>query len=362
MRIERIRLDHFRNYSELDLTLDAGTNLFYGDNAQGKTNILESMYLCGTTRSHRGSKDSQMLMFGSDEAHIQMDVIRNEIPCRIDMHLKKSRAKGIAVNRVPVKKAGELIGICSFIFFSPEDLGIIKNGPAVRRRFMDMELGQLSGMYLNDLYGYSKVLAQRNRLLKDIAWRKDLLDTLDVWDQQLCMYGKRIIEGRERFVEKLEKKTVPIHEKLTGGKEKIKVLYEKNTSAAEMEEKVKSGRERDLQMGMTMTGPHRDDLMIMANGIDLRLFGSQGQQRTGALSLKLAEIELVKEMTSDAPVLFLDDVLSELDQGRQRYLLESIQNVQTMITCTGKDDFSGNDFKLDRLFFVKDGTVKVEEV
>jgi len=362
MRIERIRLDHFRNYSELDLALDAGTNLFYGDNAQGKTNILESMYLCGTTRSHRGSKDSQMLMFGSEESHIRMDIVKDEIPWRIDMHLKKNKAKGIAINQVPVRKASELIGICSFIFFSPEDLGIIKNGPAVRRRFMDMELGQLSGLYLSDLSGYNKVLMQRNKLLKDISYRRYLLDTLDVWDAQLCVYGKRIIEGRKKFVKKLEEKTIPIHSRLTGAKEQIEVVYEENTAASDLEEKVKSSRERDLQMGMTMTGPHRDDLMIRANGIDLRLYGSQGQQRTGALSLKLAEIELVKEETHDTPVLFLDDVLSELDQGRQRYLLESIQNVQTMITCTGKDDFSGSDFKVDRLFFVKEGTVELEEV
>ena len=362
MRIDRIRLDHFRNYTELDLTLDPGTNLFYGDNAQGKTNILESMYLCGTTRSHRGSKDAQMLMFGHDEAHIRMDVVKHDIPYRIDMHLKKSRAKGIAVNMVPVRKAGELIGICSFIFFSPEDLGIIKNGPSLRRRFMDMELSQLSSLYLSDLTNYNRVLVQRNKLLKDISFRRDLIDTLDVWDEKLCEYGEKIIEERKNFVALLAEKTAPIHSALTGGREELAVIYEADTDSGELKEKVRRARERDIQTGMTNAGPHRDDMMITANGIDLRSYGSQGQQRTGALSLKLAEIELVRQISSDTPVLFLDDVLSELDQKRQKYLLESISNVQTMITCTGKDDFSENDFKIDRLFFVQEGTAELEEV
>lgn len=362
MRIDRIRLDHFRNYKELDLEPDRGINLFYGDNAQGKTNILESMFVCGTTRSHRGSKDLQMITFGCDESHIRMDIVKNDIPYRIDMHLKKNKAKGIAINQVPVRKAGELMGITSFVFFSPEDLGIIKNGPALRRKFMDMELSQLSRSYLSDLSDYNRVLVQRNKLLKDIPYRKDLLDTLDVWDEKLCELGKKIIQERERFVRILGNQIRPIHHNLTGGREDLEVTYEKNVSSEEMEEKIKRTRERDIQMGTTMSGPHRDDLMIMSNGIDLRAFGSQGQQRTGALSLKLAEIEMVRQITSDTPVLLLDDVLSELDQGRQKYLLSSIRDIQTMITCTGKEDFTEFDFKIDRLFYVKEGTAQLEEI
>ena len=357
MRIERIRLDHFRNYRALDIAPDPGTNLFFGDNAQGKTNILEAMFLCGTTKSHRGSKDKDMILFGEEEAHIRMDLVKHEIPYRLDMHLKKNKSKGIAINRVPIRKAGELVGLCSFVFFSPEDLGIIKNGPAVRRRFLDMEMGQLDPVYFNALTHYGRALMQRNKLLKDIGRRSDLLDTLDVWDEKLCEYGRVIIRGRERFVKLLGEKILPIHLKLTGGSEKIRIVYEKNASADEMKKKVREGRERDLHMGTTMTGPHRDDLALISNEIDLRTFGSQGQQRTGALSLKLSQIELVKDLTNDTPVLMLDDVLSELDRGRQAYLLESIRDVQTMITCTGKDNFETYGFQIDRYFPVKNGQV-----
>lgn len=357
MRIERVGLHNFRNYSHLELSFEEGTNLFYGDNAQGKTNILESMYLCGTTKSHRGGKDREFISFGEDESHIQMDVCRKNDSYRLDMHLKKNKAKGIAINRQPVKRASELIGICSFVFFSPEDLGIIKNGPGERRRFMDMELCQLSRLYLSSLSDYNKVLMQRNKLLKDMAFRKDYLSTLDIWDAKLCEYAVKLITEREKFVAFLHEKTVPIHRKLTGEKEEMEIIYERDVSADQMEEKIRAGRERDIQMRMTCVGPHRDDLLIRANGIDLRRYGSQGQQRTAALSLKLAEIELVQDITGDIPVLFLDDVLSELDQSRQQFLLDHIRDVQTMMTCTGIEDFKKRHFKIDKLFFVKNAAV-----
>lgn len=357
MVITRVRLEHFRNFNSLDLQMDPGTNLFFGDNAQGKTNILESMFLCGTTKSHRGAKDRDLVMFGQDEAHIRMDVIRKDMPVRIDMHLKKNKAKGIAVNLVPVRRSTELMGICSFIFFSPEDLGLVKNGPSVRRRFMDMEMSQLDRLYVANLGNYYKALAQRNRLLKDISFRGDLIGTLDVWDDQLCLYGEKIIEARSRFVEKLCVKAREVHLNLTGGAEQMSICYEKNTPAMDMKDKVRQGRERDLRAGTTLTGPHRDDLGIRVNGVDIRVFGSQGQQRTGALSLKLAEIELVREIMEEPPVLMLDDVLSELDENRQRYLLESIRNVQTMITCTGREHFDQYGFRIDRLFKVVGGQV-----
>ena len=219
MIVKSLKLNQFRNYESLQLSFDKGTNLFYGNNAQGKTNILEAVYLCGTTKSHKGSKDREMIRFGEEEAHIRMAISRSQSAYEIDMHLKKNRPKGIAVNGVPIRKAAELLGIANFVFFSPEDLGIIKNGPAERRRFMDMELCQLDKIYVHNLVNYNKVLLQRNKLLKDIAFNPSLADTLDVWDEQLVSYGLELIKIRQRFVENLNGIIYDIHNRLSGNKE-----------------------------------------------------------------------------------------------------------------------------------------------
>ncbi|MDO5424271.1 MAG: DNA replication/repair protein RecF [Eubacteriales bacterium] len=358
MVIESLKLEHFRNYETLDLTLDPGTNLFHGDNAQGKTNILESIYLCGTTKSHKGSKDREMIKFDREEAHICMALRKNKILYKIDMHLRKNKAKGIAINGVPIRRASELLGIGNFIFFSPEDLNIIKNGPSERRRFLDLELSQLSKVYLYHLSNYNKILNQRNKLLKDAVWRPEYLDTLEIWDLQMVEFGKKVIRERAAFVERLNGILSEVHKKLTGGIEEICISYEENVSEEALERKLAESRERDIRMKTTQTGPHRDDLCFQVNGVDIRKFGSQGQQRTAALSLKLAEIELVKQEIHDSPVLLLDDVLSELDRKRQHYLLDSLDQIQTLITCTGIDDFVENQFELNRVFRVRDGIVK----
>lgn len=357
MKIESINLENFRNYESLELSLHEGTNLFYGDNAQGKTNILEAVYLCGTTKSHRGSKDRETIKFGQEESHIRMNISKNEISYRIDMHLKKNKAKGIAINGLPIRKASELLGLGNFVFFSPEDLNIIKNGPSERRRFLDMELCQLNKVYLYSLMNYNKILMQRNKLLKDIYFNPEYEDTLDIWDMQMVEYGCQVIRAREAFVKQLNQIIYEIHRKLSGGREALLVTYEKNVSEEAFVEMIHRNREKDIKLKMSHTGPHRDDLSFLIRDVDIRRFGSQGQQRTTALSLKLAEIELVKHNSKDSPVLLLDDVLSELDSNRQHYLLESISGVQTLITGTGVDDFVENNFKIDRLFHVMGGQV-----
>ena len=357
MIVKSLKLNQFRNYESLQLSFDKGTNLFYGNNAQGKTNILEAVYLCGTTKSHKGSKDREMIRFGEEEAHKRMAISRSQSADEIDMHLKKNRPKGIAVNGVPIRKAAELLGIANFVFFSPEDLGIIKNGPAERRRFIDMELCQLDKLYLHELSNYNKVIIQSNKLLKECSFNSQYEEMLDIWDMQLVKYGKKLIESRERFVKELGVIVAEIHRNLTGGREELMVRYEKNVSADEFERKLQTSRKRDLKVKMSMTGPHRDDLLFEVKGVDIRRFGSQGQQRTAALSLKLAEIELVKRAIKDTPVLLLDDVLSELDSSRQQYLLDSIHDIQTLITCTGIDDFIENKFQLNKVFHVADGVV-----
>ena len=276
------------------------------------------------------------------------------------MHLKKNKAKGIAVGGIPVKKAGDLIGIGSFIFFSPEDLNLIKSGPSERRRFLDMELCQLDRVYLYHLTSYSRALMQRNRLLKEIAFRPEYRETLDVWDQQLVRFGKELIARRGQFVRELNGILAGIHRKLSGGREELTISYEQSAEADQFEENLRKGREKDLRTCMTNCGPHRDDLCFTVHDADIRRYGSQGQQRTAALSLKLAEIEIVKKNAKDTPVLLLDDVLSELDGSRQRYLLENIHDIQTLITCTGVDHFVENHFNIDRLFRVQAGTAVME--
>ncbi|MBS6194464.1 MAG: DNA replication/repair protein RecF [Clostridiales bacterium] len=357
MYIESLELKNYRNYEYLCMNFDCGTNILYGDNAQGKTNVLEAVYLAGTTKSHRGSKDKEMLRFGQEESHIRMTVKKDGVSHKIDMHLKKNKSKGIAIDGIPIRKASELFGIVNLVFFSPEDLNIIKNGPSERRRFLDLELCQLHKIYLQDLSDYNKILNQRNKLLKDIAFSPKLAETLDVWDMQLVSYGKKIIVLRKRFMEELNEIIREIHKNLTGGKEEIVLEYEPSVQEEAFEEQLARSREKDLRFRMSSVGPHRDDFGVKVNGIDIRKFGSQGQQRTAALSLKLSEIYLVKKIIKDDPVLLLDDVLSELDSNRQNYLLQSIHEIQTMITCTGLEEFIQNQFAINRVFRVIDGKI-----
>ena len=357
MIIDSIKLENFRNYNSLKIKFDSGTNIFYGDNAQGKTNILEAVYLCGTTKSHKGSKDREIIKFYKEESHIRMKLRKNGTFYEIDMHLKKNLTKGIAINGIPIRKASELFGIASFVFFSPEDLSIIKSGPGERRRFMDLELCQLSKVYLYNLSKYNRIINQRNKLLKEIYFRPEYLDTLDVWDQQIVHYGKKIIEERNAFVEQLNSIAYEIHKKLSGNKEELMISYAKSVESESFEEQLGKNREKDMRFKMTNIGPHRDDLGFYIGEVDIRKFGSQGQQRTAALSLKLAEIELVRQKTKDNPVLLLDDVLSELDHNRQHYLLDSIHDIQTFITCTGTEDFIENQFEINKVFHVVEGMI-----
>jgi DNA replication and repair protein RecF len=357
MNIRSIELKNFRNYENLEISFDEGTNILFGDNAQGKTNILEAAYMSGTTKSHKGSRDKEMIRFGEEEAHLKTVVARGGREYQIDMHLKKNRAKGIAIDKIPIKKASELFGILNIVFFSPEDLNIIKNGPAERRRFLDSELCQLDRIYLADLTNYNKILAQRNKLLKDMIYRPGLSDTLPVWDMQLIETGKKIIRRRKQFVDELREIVSDIHYRISGGKEELFLKYEPNIDDIFFEDELSRAKEKDKKLCQTSVGPHRDDLLFSIGDVDIRKYGSQGQQRTSALSLKLSEIELVRKSISDTPVLLLDDVLSELDSSRQNYLLNNISDTQTIITCTGLDEFVRNRFTVNRVFEVIAGHV-----
>lgn len=357
MIIESIELENFRNYKSLNMSFDKNINILYGDNAQGKTNILEAIYLSGTTKSHRGNKDKELIKFGEEECHIRLKLNKNSTSYQIDMHIKNNKSKGIAINRIPIKKASELFGILNLVFFSPEDLNIIKNGPAERRKFLDITICQLDKIYLFNLSKYNKILNQRNKLLKDIDYNPGLIETLNVWDYQLCDCAKKIIEKRKEFIEKLSVIANSIHSNLTGNIENLNISYEPNTVIELFEKELEINRNKDLKQKSTSVGPHRDDILFSINDIDIRKYGSQGQQRTTALSLKLSEIELIKKNTNSMPVLLLDDVLSELDKNRQNYLLNSIDNIQTIITCTGLDDFVNNRFHIDKIYKIINGNV-----
>ncbi len=357
MIIKSIELKNFRNYEDLYIQLDSGTNILYGDNGQGKTNILEAAYISGTTKSHKGSKDKEIIHFGEEESHLRTIVEKHDKQYQIDMHLRNKGTKGVAINKIPIKKASELFGILNMVFFSPEDLNIIKNGPSERRRFIDSELCQIDKIYLSELSKYNKVLIQRNKLLKDMGFRPDLMDTLPIWDGQLIEYGRKLINRRRLFIEELNEIIGKIHYTISGEKEELILKYEPNIEDIFFADELAKVKDKDMRYGQTSVGPHRDDMMFLVNGIDIRKYGSQGQQRTAALSLKLSEIDLLKKSIKDKPVLLLDDVLSELDSNRQNYLLNSISDIQTIITCTGLEEFVKNRFEIDKVFRVIEGKI-----
>ena len=358
MFIKSIALDFFRSYTHLSMNFDSKVNVLYGQNAQGKTNLLEAIYLCATGRSHRNQYDRDMIHWDQNEAHIQILVQKKYGTQKIDMHLKKNSKKGAALNGVALQKLGQLLGTLHVVMFSPEDLALIKNGPRERRRFLDIELCQLYPVYYYNLQQYYRLLRQRNQLLKSIQRKKELMDTLPVWDEQIVDIGIKIIQARQNFVQNLNEKISPIHSHITGKKETLLIQYEPDISIYDYEEKLKKNRRRDVEQGNTSAGPHRDDLSFWINQVDVRLYGSQGQQRSVALSVKLGEIELVKEIIKEVPVLLLDDVLSELDQHRQYYLLDYISDLQAFLTCTGVEDFIRQKFDSSTFYEVHGGTIK----
>ena len=277
------------------------------------------------------------------------------------MQLRARKKKSVFVNGQPLKRAAELMGLVNIVIFSPEDLGIIKSGPAQRRRFMDMLLCQLDKSYLYDLTNYNRIVGQRNKLLKSMEKMKDIKDTIDVWDEQLVFYGTKVIKRRNHFINDLDPVIKKINKDISGKDDNFTVVYDMDCNEDEYGNNLKKNKEKDIRYKTTSVGPHRDDLKFFINEMDVRVFGSQGQQRTAALALKLSEVEFVKMNIGDTPILLLDDVLSELDSSRQNYLLSSIRDIQTIITCTGLDDFIKNRFTIDRCFNVDKGKIEVKD-
>ncbi|MCL2216146.1 MAG: DNA replication/repair protein RecF [Defluviitaleaceae bacterium] len=341
MHIKTLSATGYRNLNVSKQELLPGINILYGNNAQGKTNFLEAMYFCAFGRSLRARADAELINWDENSAHIRLELERSGIPYTLDAFLEnrgKKTVKSISMDKVPIRHMKDLFGRLLLVMFSPEDLRLIKAGPSERRRFMDMEICQLSPVYYSDLREYHRALKQRNALLKT----KPNKASLEIWDEQLVKYGRRVIKTRQAFVNRITAIASGIHKKITQGAEELQLFYKPGISASAFAETLAKSHERDIYRGTTCEGIHTDDIDFTINGISARHFGSQGQQRTAALSSKLAEISIIEQSTGETPILLLDDVLSELDGFRQKFLLSEIEGLQTIITCTGIEDVLKN--------------------
>ncbi|MCY6958213.1 DNA replication/repair protein RecF [Clostridium brassicae] len=360
MYIKNLYLKDFRNYQLLSLSLNEGINIFIGDNAQGKTNILESIYYCSLGKSHRTNKDKELIRWDAKESYISTYVCKNRLDKKIDIKIFKEGKKGIRINSIKLNTISDLIGIFNVVIFSPEDLKIVKESPIFRRRFLDIELCKLNKKYYHNLVQYNKVLNDRNAVLR--KWNGNNTDIIEIYDKQMSKFGNFIIRERLKYIQKLNEKGKIIHRDITSNSENIQFNYitsikNHNNIEEELFNLLAQSREKDMEKRVTSIGPHRDDFSININDIDARKFGSQGQQRTSVLSIKFASLEIIRDEIGEYPVLLLDDVLSELDLNRQKYILNSINKVQTIITCTGIMDIKDYLDEHVKIFNVKDGTV-----
>jgi DNA replication and repair protein RecF len=366
MKIETLQLINFRNYQNLDIQFSDGVNIFLGENAQGKTNLIEAIYILGFAHSHRTNDDKTLINWNSSQAKITGIIHRDSglIPLEVEV---SNSGKKVMVNHLISPRLSDYVGNFQVIMFAPEDLEIVKGSPTYRRKFMDREFGQMSSNYMYQILEYRKILKDRNAYLKQLQMHQnDDLVYLDVLTEQLIDAGSKIIVDRYRFVKKLEKFAELIHGQITNEMEKLQLEYQSSINdgdeiqvANQLRKSFDNNQNREIFQGTTLIGPHRDDLIFILNGQDVYEFGSQGQQRTTALSIKLAEIDLLKELTGEYPVLLLDDVLSELDSNRQTQLLKAIENkVQTFITTPSISDVVRTLIKQPEIFSVENGKVK----
>lgn len=365
MWLKKISLVNFRNYEEQSVSFHEKVNLIMGKNAQGKTNLLESLYMMSLGKSFRTSKDVEMINFHQDFCRIKSTTSKENRELDIEIVIAKE-GKQIKIDGIRCSKNADLLEHVYMVVFSPEDLKIVKDEPEKRRKFIDRELCQLKPVYYQNLARYKKVLQHRNKLLKEQVVKPEMLT---VWNEGLAEYGAKIILERAKFIEKLDQISKEINLGITNGKESLFLSYESSipccTSFSDQKQtflkKLEENQKKDLIKRTTSCGPHKDDLKISVENIDIRHFGSQGQQRTAALSLKLAEIRLIKEETGEDPILLLDDVLSELDMERQRFLIHSLSNVQLFITTTELSEEMRQSLPQGFTFFVQKGSVSMSD-
>ena len=335
MLITNLKIENFRNYNKLNLNLNNKINIFYGNNAQGKTNIIESIFLCSIGKSFRTSKDKELVKFDKDFFRIEVQYKKSDRDGKIK--IEYSDKKHIFINGIKVKKFSELLGKINIVIFTPDDINILKGGPQNRRKFLDIMISQLRPNYMHLLSLYSKTMEQRNNYLKQIKLENKDENLLDIWDEKLIDYGMKIYEYRKEFIEKLQNKIENIHKEITDEKEEIEIKYFSDaTTRQNFINELKSRRKLDIIKGFTTKGIHRDDFVIYINKKEVGIFGSQGQNRTAMLSLKLSELQVIYDDIGEYPILLLDDFMSELDCKRRENFLNHIKNIQVIITCTEK--------------------------
>lgn len=368
MRLQKVKLVNYRNYEHTEIETESNVNLIIGPNAQGKTNLLESIYVLALTKSHRTQKDKQLIHWDKKQAVISAQVEKKYGNVKLDLRITP-KGKTAKINGLEQRKLSEFVGAINVVMFAPEDLDIVKGSPGIRRRFLDMEIAQVIPSYLYQVQQYQKILLQRNNYLKKIQYSNDVNETLiEIWNEQLAQYGSKIIKSRQNFILNLQNWAQTIHEGITKGKERLQLNYLPSFEITDFSNesvlfdqfmiKLKQVQKQEIKRGVTLFGPHRDDLGFSINGKDVQVFGSQGQQRTAALSVKLAEIELIRAETGEFPLLLLDDVLSELDRNRQNQLIQTFQNkVQTFITTTEIHSESISKFDQAKIYYVSEGHI-----
>ena len=349
MYIKKIKLFNFRNYSEQEIVLDKNINIFYGNNAQGKTNILEAVYMCALGRSFRTKKEKEIIKIEKEKAVSEINFFKNNREQKIKIEI--NNYKNIFLNDIKVKKISEFIGNIIVVIFNPDDIEILKGDPDKRRKFLDIMIGQLKPKYIYNLSQYIKVLKQRNNYLKQLKFENKNYDLIEVWNEQLNEMSKQIYFYRKLFIEKINNKINNIHNKITNNNEKIEIKYISNYDDNYKENLIKYFN-IDLQKGYTSYGIHRDDFKLLINNKPIKIYGSQGQFRSAILSLKLTELDIIKEVINESPILLLDDFMSELDSNRRNNFLDFIDNIQVLITCTDKIEKNNS-----KLFFVQNGNV-----
>ena len=357
MNITKIKLENFRNYTNQEISFNKGINVIYGDNAQGKTNILEAVFLCSMGKSFRTNKDKELIKLSEDFAKINIEYEKSDRKGKIEYII--SNKKIISINGVKIKKLSELLGNINSIIFSPDDMEILKDGPQKRRKFLNMLISQLRPRYLFNLNDYNKTLEQRNNYLRQIKYENKPKNMIDIWNEKLANHAQIIYEYRREFVDKILKKIVDIHKNITNNSEEIKINYISDfKNKEEYIRKLNEKLNKDIERGYTSTGIHKDDFEVYINGKNINLYGSQGQFRTAILSLKLSELYVIYDEIGEYPILLLDDFMSELDEKRRKKFVENIADAQVILTGTHKLILENFDYNI---YNVKDGQVKNEE-
>lgn len=368
LHINDLILTNYRNYSKEQVAFENNVNVILGENAQGKTNIMESIYVLGLAKSHRTTRDRELIYWDEEYAKIEGRIERRTGPLSLEVIIS-SKGKKVKLNRLEQRKLSEYIGALNIVMFAPEDLNLVKGSPQVRRRFIDMEMGQINPVYLYHLALYHKILQQRNHLLKNLQRKKVDDGLLDVLTYQLIENAAKVILKRFEFLDLLEKWANPIHNDISRGLENLSLQYKPSIKVSEttelskieeeLEENFAKIKDKEIERGTSLIGPHRDDLLFLVNERDVQTFGSQGQQRTTALSVKMAELQLIYNKLGEYPILLLDDVLSELDDYRQSHLLNTIQGkVQTFVTTTSVDGIDHHTLKEASTYIVEKGKIK----